>query len=82
MRSTERLEEVADELARLSESLADLAMESLRGALEEGEEGGEAALAAVREEKVLNRARSSLDKAVRLLRSLSAGTAGDEEPEP
>jgi hypothetical protein len=76
MVSGERLDEVVAELERLQEQLVDLAMDGLRGALG----GGEHARAdAVRHEKVLNRARASIDKAVRLLRSVSSEASGEAD---
>jgi len=55
------LDDVADELGRLIERLADAAMEALRSGLDEGT--AEAAALATKREKLLNRARSSVEKA-------------------
>ena len=76
MTTAQLLEEMISELERVRERLVDLAMDSLRGALDDGDE---AAAGAVQQERVINRARSSLDKAVRLLRSLSGDRLGEEE---
>jgi hypothetical protein len=55
-----RLAGIADELERIGEQLADAAMDLLRGALDESEA---AAALATKRERVLNRARSSVEKA-------------------
>jgi hypothetical protein len=69
---TERLEELAAELERISEQLADAAMDLLRAGLGDGSEA--AAALATKRERIVNRARSSVEKAVTLL-----GRAGDED---
>ena len=76
MTPAQPLEEMVSELERVRDRLVDLAMDSLRGALDYGDEE---AAAAVQQERVINRARSSLDKAVRLLRSLSGDRLGEED---
>jgi exonuclease VII small subunit len=55
-----RLAGIADELERICEQLADAAMDLLRAALDESEA---AAALATKRERVLNRARSSVEKA-------------------
>ncbi|MGH9299572.1 MAG: hypothetical protein ACRDZT_06615 [Acidimicrobiales bacterium] len=71
------MEELASELDRVAEGLADAAMEVLREALAsvrrgldevEPGRGDQVAESAKQQEKVLNRARSSVEKAARLLR--------------
>ncbi len=75
MPASERLEELAGDLDRVAEGLVDVAMDLLRSAL--GEEG-EAAIARARAtEKLVNRARSSAEKAARLARQ-AAGSPLDE----
>jgi ElaB/YqjD/DUF883 family membrane-anchored ribosome-binding protein len=59
------LEEIADDLDRISDRLGDAAMDVLRSALDEGEA---AAALATKREKLLNRARSSAEKAKQLVR--------------
>jgi histidinol dehydrogenase len=59
-----RLAGIADELDRIGEQLADAAMDLLRGALDETEA---AAVLATKQERILNRARSSVEKAKRLV---------------
>jgi hypothetical protein len=72
--SEERLEELARAADRLGEQLVDAAMDLLRAALDEP---GEDATAATKRDKLIGRARASLEKASRLLRQ----AAGDyEEP--
>ncbi|MDA8038076.1 MAG: hypothetical protein M0Z69_02750 [Actinomycetota bacterium] len=75
MPTSERVEEIVAELERAGEALVDLAMDLLRESLEAASD----AAAATRQEKVVNRARSSVEKAVALLRSVSA--AGSERDE-
>ena len=65
MPGTDRLEELASELDRIGGQLADAAMDLLRDALDEASEA--AAVLATRRERLVNRARSSVDKAVTLL---------------
>ncbi len=65
MTGEDRLDELAAELGRLGEQLADAAMDLLRAGLAEGTEAASAR--ATRQERLVNRARSSLEKAVRLL---------------
>ena len=59
------LDDIADELDRLGEQLADAAMDILRSAVDEREA---AAVLATKREKLLNRARSSVEKARMLVR--------------
>jgi hypothetical protein len=69
------LEELAAELDRVAERLADAAMAVLRAALaDEGFEEGEAAVRARATERLLNRARASVEKAARLTRQAAGGT--------
>ena len=63
------LEEIADELDRLGEQVADVAMDILRSAIDDGPD---AAMLATKREKLLNRARSSLEKAKMLVRQAEA----------
>jgi hypothetical protein len=72
MSGAERLDELATELDRMSERLADAAMDLLRAGLGDGSEAA-AALATTRE-RLVNRARSSVEKAVRLLAQASMAT--------
>ncbi|MGO8876362.1 MAG: hypothetical protein ACLQNG_11445 [Acidimicrobiales bacterium] len=60
------LDDLAEELDRLAERLADAAMEALRSGLDDGSD--EAAALATKREKLLNRARSSVEKARMLVR--------------
>ncbi len=79
---TERLDELAGELDRLVEQLADAAMDLLRSGIGEGTEA--AAALATRRERLVNRARSSVERAVTLLRQATtaevapAATSDDE----
>ncbi len=76
MAAEKQLEELAGDLDRVAEGLVDVAMDLLRSAL--GEES-EAAIARARAtEKLVNRARSSAEKAARLARQ-AAGARFDEE---
>jgi hypothetical protein len=69
-----RLEEIAEELNRLGEQLADAAMDLLRDALDDSEA---AAALATKREKLLNRARSSVEKArLLVLQANSDGSGG------
>ncbi len=74
MAVTDRLRELAGELEHLDEQLADAAMDLLRDALSEGSTS--AAAVATRRERLVNRARSSVSKAGRLLEQAAA--LGDE----
>ncbi len=77
MPESERLEELASELDRVAEGLADCAMDVLRAAISQAtESSGEQAR---RREKLINRARTSVEKAARLARQ--ASRSADEEPE-
>jgi hypothetical protein len=60
-----RLEEIADALDRIGEELADAAMDLLRSAIDDS---FMAAALATKREKLLNRARSSVEKAGMLVR--------------
>lgn len=64
MAGSGRLAGIADELDRIGEQLADAAMDLLRGALDETEA---AAVLVTKQERILNRARSSVEKAKRLV---------------
>ncbi len=76
MAAEKQLEELAGDLDRVAEGLVDVAMDLLRSAL--GEES-EAAIARARAtEKLVNRARSSAEKAALLARQ-AAGARFDEE---
>jgi hypothetical protein len=66
-------EEITDGLERIGDRLADAAMDLLRSAIDEGEG---AAVLATKREKLLNRARSSVEKARMLVRQAEA--LGDE----
>jgi hypothetical protein len=63
------LEEIADDLDRVADRLGDAAIDMLRSALDEGEA---AAALATKREKLLNRARSSVEKAKMLVRQVDA----------
>ncbi len=69
-----RLGELADELDRLADGLRDAAMDLLRQALHSSRD--EDRLEATRREKLLNRARASVEKAARLTRQAD----GSQEP--
>jgi hypothetical protein len=71
----ERLEELAAELDGVAEGLLDAAMEALRDGLAERTDA--AVERAKRTEKLINRARSSVEKAARLARQ-AAGAKEDE----
>lgn len=73
-RQTDRIEEIAGELERVAEELSEAAMDILREAVFDGSE--DRASEARRREKVLNRARASVEKAARLARQ-----AADERGE-
>jgi hypothetical protein len=62
--SADRAREIADQLSALGESIADLAIDSLRGAMRSGKSGRPAA------ERQLTQARRAVEKAVHLLRTL------------
>jgi hypothetical protein len=70
---SEPLAEIADGLERIGDQLADAAIDVLRSAIDEGED---AAVLATKREKLLNRARSSVEKARLLL--AQAESLGDE----
>lgn len=76
----EALEELARELDVIAERLSDQAMDVLRAAL--SEPAGSAAAEARATERLINRARSSVEKAARVLRQASGSTdhelAGEE----
>ena len=77
----ERFEELAAELEAIADRLADLAMDLLREGLADG--SGEGAALATRREKLLNRARSSVAKAMSLIQRAAEGAdadAGSEDP--
>ncbi|HXY45149.1 MAG TPA: hypothetical protein VEH29_13255 [Acidimicrobiales bacterium] len=65
MPGTDRFDELAAELDRLTERLADAAMDVLRAGLEDGSD--EAAALATERERLVNRARSAVEKAAALL---------------
>jgi hypothetical protein len=65
MAGSGRLGEIADELDRIGEQLADAAMDLLRSAMDDS---FMAAALATKREKLLNRARSSVEKARMLVR--------------
>ena len=73
MAGSEPLAEIADGLERIGDQLADAAIDVLRSAIDEGED---AAVLATKREKLLNRARSSVEKARLLL--AQAESLGDE----
>jgi hypothetical protein len=91
MAGTERLEELAGELDRISEQLGEAAMDLLRAGLGDGSEA--AAALATHRERIVNRARASVERAVNLLgqaaavdgaalrpkRSRPAGGDGDDD---
>jgi len=70
----ERLSELADELGRVAEELADLALSRLRAATDPDDPGAAAAAA---EERRITRARRAVEKAAALL-----GGAPDEPSGP
>lgn len=72
----ERLEELAADLDRVAESFADVAMDVLRQAM--SEQTPEAADAAKKTERVINRARTSVEKAARLVRKVAADETDSE----
>lgn len=72
MSATEALNQLRDELERIGELLADAAMDILREGLSDGSDA-QAALAA-RRERLVNRARSSVSKAARLLGESAAAS--------
>ncbi len=77
MSESERLEELANQLDSVAESLSDCAMDVLRAAISQAPtSSGEQAR---RREKVINRARTSVEKAARLARQ--AARASDDEEE-
>ena len=65
-----RRDELADRLDVIAEELSDLALDSLRAALERGDSSRPA------EEKRLTQARRAVEKAAHLLRSADGPTAG------
>jgi hypothetical protein len=78
---TDGLRECAEELDRMAERLADLAMETLREAvtavhedpdLGDSAAAADTAVAATRLERRINRARAAVEKAAHLLRSASS----------
>jgi ElaB/YqjD/DUF883 family membrane-anchored ribosome-binding protein len=69
MSGSERLEEIAGELDRIADQLGDAAMDVLRSAMEQDAAG---AVLATKREKLLNRARSSAEKAKTLVRQADA----------
>lgn len=70
--SRERRDDIADRLSALSEEIADLAIDELRGALRSGGKRPES-------EKRLTQARRAVEKAVHLLRSdASRGDSFDD----
>ncbi|MFZ0170907.1 MAG: hypothetical protein WAL04_04405 [Acidimicrobiales bacterium] len=73
MAGTDSLDELAAELDRIAERLADAAMDVLRAGLGDGTE--EAAALATQRERLVNRARSSVEKAVSLLAQATAARA-------
>jgi hypothetical protein len=73
----ERLDALAAELDRLGEELAEAAMDMLRNGLAEGSDAG--AAVAGRQERLVNRARLAVEKAVSLL--VQAAEVGDIEAE-
>jgi hypothetical protein len=66
--AADRPRELSSELERLAEQLADLAMDLLREGLADGTDEG--AALATQQSKVVNRARSAVEKAALLLRRL------------
>ena len=71
-----RRDELADRLDAIAEELSDLALDSLRAALERGDSSRPA------EEKRLTQARRAVEKAAHLLRSADgppAGGRGDDD---
>jgi hypothetical protein len=70
MAGTERLDELADALSRISEQMGDAAMDLLRAGLGEG--SAAAAALATQRERIVNRARASVDRAVNLLGQAAA----------
>jgi hypothetical protein len=77
---TERLDELAGELDRLFEQLAEAAMDLLRSGIGEGTEA--AAALATRRERLVNRARSSVEKAVTLLGQAAAAEGAPAAARP
>ncbi|HEV8064535.1 MAG TPA: hypothetical protein VGP46_06875 [Acidimicrobiales bacterium] len=74
MSAAERFEELSSELDSLADRLGDLAMDILREGLAGASE--QAAVAATKREKMVNRARSAVVRAAALLER-----AADESPE-
>ena len=66
----DRRDELADRLDVIAEELSDLALDSLRAALERGDSSRPA------EEKRLTQARRAVEKAVHLLRTADGRTGG------
>ncbi|MDA8266058.1 MAG: hypothetical protein M0T79_12085, partial [Actinomycetota bacterium] len=75
MAVTDRLRELAGELEQIDDRLAEHAMDLLRDALRDGSTS--AAAAATQRERLVNRARSSVAKAARLLEQAAAAGGGD-----
>jgi hypothetical protein len=67
------LERLADRLDEIGEELADLAMDALRRALDDGEDTRPAT------ERRITRARRSVEKAAGLLRGSEGGPAGADD---
>jgi hypothetical protein len=67
-------DELRERLEDIGEALADLAMDALRSALEDGDDAAEAEAEAKARERRLTRARRSVEKAAALL--------ADREPDP
>lgn len=86
MAERSHLDELAAELEGFSERLADVAMDVLRAGLAEGTEA--ASERATRQERLVNRARAAVEKAVNLLGEATragevrAGGAGRGEADP
>jgi hypothetical protein len=73
--------DIAERLSGISEELADLALDRLRGASDAIRAGGEPDPELAAEEKRITRARRSVEKAVTLLAGpRSSGLAFDEGP--
>lgn len=68
-----RYDDIADRLSELSEEIADLAIDSIRGALRNGQGGRPV------EEKQLTQARRAVEKAIHVLRGIQMPLSEDAE---
>ena len=68
----ERVDELADRLDAIADEIADLAIDTLRGALRSGASGRPAS------EKQLTQARRAVEKAAHVLRGIDTAAPGQE----